>query len=51
MVYLLSECCDKLLPRKCELNGWRYPQRHDNKISRPSSSFMIDRTQVTFKDY
>ena len=64
MVYLVLGCCKKLPPPKKnktnkkqtnkkkerELHGEReIPQGHDNKISRPSASFMIDRMQVKFK--
>ena len=64
MVYLVLGCCKKLPPPKKKTKqikskqtkkknvscmGREIPQGHDNKISRPSASFMIDRMQVKFK--
>ena len=62
MVYLVLGCCKKSPPAAKKTNkkqtnkkrnvsclGREIPQGHDNKISRPSASFMIDRMQVKLK--
>ena len=38
-------------PRNVSYMGRAIPQSHDSKISRPSTSFMIDRTQLKFQNH
>ena len=45
MFNLVVECCDKTFANKCEFNE----KGHDNKISRLSAIFLIDKTQFKFK--
>ena len=51
MINIFSGCCDKLFPKYLRCMGGGVPQGCDNKISRPSESFMINRTQLKLKNY
>ena len=51
MVNLVSRCCRILFANNVSYMGGGIPKGHDNKISRPSASFMNDRTQLKFKNH
>ena len=51
MINIVSGCCNKLSPKYLSCMGGRVPQGHDNKISRPSASFIINRTHLKLKHF
>ena len=51
MINIVSDIVTNFLPKHVSCMGKGIPQGHDNKISRPSPSFMINRTQLKFKNH
>ena len=51
MINIVSGFCDILFPKIGELHGRGVPQGHDNNISRHSTCFTINRTQLKHKNY
>ena len=48
---IASKSCDKLSQKYVSYMGRKVPQDHDNKILRPSASFMINMTELNFKTH
>ena len=51
MINIVSGHCENVSPEYVSCMGKGIPERHDNKISRPSARFMINRTQLKFNPF
>ena len=51
MIILFQDAVTFFFPKNVSCMGRGIPQGYNNNISRPAASFMINRTQLKFKNH